>query len=122
MEVSFRARPPLLPHKGGGSTIWLGLSAYFSPKLACVSDSQAQFAALREVADAKAAAAIERLITSGTDRELARINVLSFAAAHGLDEEGAVGAFLHAAKLGLSNCRGTCSAPPAAACSISRRP
>ena len=66
-----------------------------------MNDSPAQFTALREVADAVAAAAIERLIASGTDRELARINVLAFAAAHGLDEETAIAAFLHAAKLGI---------------------
>jgi class 3 adenylate cyclase len=66
-----------------------------------VSDSRILFAALRETADADAAAAIEQAVTSGADRELARINVLAFAAAHGLDEESAIAAFLHAAKLGI---------------------
>ncbi len=66
-----------------------------------MTDSQTQFPALRDVADAKAAAAIERLITAGADSELARINVLAFAAAHDLDEEAAIAAFLHAAKLGI---------------------
>jgi class 3 adenylate cyclase len=66
-----------------------------------VNDSQALFAALRDVADAKAAAAIEHLVTSGADSELTRINVLAFAAAHALNEEAAIAAFLHAAKLGI---------------------
>src|SRR5581483_11055218 len=66
-----------------------------------MTDTQALFSALRERADAAAAAAIERLVTSGADRDLVRINVLSFAAAHGLDEEKTIAAFLHAAQLGI---------------------
>jgi len=66
-----------------------------------VSETQALFAALRETADAATAAAIERLIKSGADRNLVRINVLAFAAARGLDEEHAVAAF---------SARGPCSA------------
>jgi len=66
-----------------------------------MSDTKPLFAALRERADAGAAAAIERLVTSGADRELARINVLAFAAARGLDEEKTIAAFLHAAQLGI---------------------
>ena len=73
----------------------------FCRKLARVSESQTLFAALRDVADADAAAAIERLVESGADRELVRINVLAFAAAHGLDEEATIAAFLHAAQLGI---------------------
>ena len=61
-----------------------------------MSETQALFAALRETADAATAAAIERLIKSGADRNLVRINVLAFAAARGLDEEHAIAAFLHA--------------------------
>ena len=66
-----------------------------------MSDTQALFAALRETADADTAAAIEKLVRSGADRDLARINVLAFAAAHGLDEERTIAAFLHAAQLGI---------------------
>ena len=66
-----------------------------------MSDSQALFAALRHSADAKTAAAIEQLVTSGADRELVRINVLAFAAARGLDEEHTIAAFLHASQLGI---------------------
>ena len=52
-----------------------------------MSETQALFAALRETADAATAAAIERLVKSGADRDLVRINVLAFAAERGLDEE-----------------------------------
>jgi class 3 adenylate cyclase len=66
-----------------------------------MTDTAPLFAALRVRADADAAAAIERLVTSGADGDLARINVLSFAAAHHLDEEKTIAAFLHAAQLGI---------------------
>ena len=66
-----------------------------------MSETKTLFAALRERTDAEATAAIERLVESGADRELARINVLAFAAAHGLDEERTIAAFLHAAQLGI---------------------
>jgi Family of unknown function (DUF5939) len=54
-----------------------------------VSETQALFAALREAADAATTAAIERLVKSGADRNLVRINVLAFAAARGLPPENA---------------------------------
>jgi class 3 adenylate cyclase len=66
-------------------------------------DTQPMFAALRERADAGATAAIEQLVTSGADRDLVRVNVLAFAAAHHLDEEKTIAAFLHAAQLGIFN-------------------
>src|SRR5215475_2483794 len=59
------------------------------------------FAALRQAADPKAADAIERLVDEGQDRELCRVNALDFARKTGLDEEKAIAAFLHAARLGL---------------------
>ena len=59
------------------------------------------FGALRNSADPQVVAAIEALIADGTDRQLCRVNVLTFAAERGLDEEKAVGGFLHAARLGL---------------------
>jgi ATP-dependent exoDNAse (exonuclease V) alpha subunit len=71
-----------------------------------VSETQALFATLRETADAATAAAIERLIKSGADRNLVRINVLAFAAARDLDEEHAIAAFLHAAQLGIARAGG----------------
>ena len=66
-----------------------------------MSEAQALFAALRDSADPAAAAVIERHVNEARDRELHRINVLDFAARYGLDEEVAIGAFLHAARLGL---------------------
>jgi class 3 adenylate cyclase len=66
-----------------------------------VDDKSALFDALRKSADPQAGAAIETLIADGTDRQLCRINVLSFAARNGLDEEKVIGAFLHAARLGI---------------------
>jgi class 3 adenylate cyclase len=66
-----------------------------------MSDSKALFGVLRTSADADCTAAIERAVGSADDRELCRINVLDFAAKRGLDEEKAIAAFLHAARLGL---------------------
>jgi class 3 adenylate cyclase len=66
-----------------------------------VTDSLPLFAALRERADADVASAIEDLVNTGTDRQLARINVLAFAAARALDGDKAIAAFLHAADLGI---------------------
>jgi class 3 adenylate cyclase len=74
---------------------------HFFRKLERVNDSQPLFEALRKVANAGAAEAIEHVVTSGADRDLARINVLAFATAHGLDEEHVIGTFLHAAQLGI---------------------
>jgi class 3 adenylate cyclase len=45
--------------------------------------------------------AIEELVRDAPDRELSRVNVLDFAAKRGLDQERAIAAFLHAARLGL---------------------
>ena len=66
-----------------------------------MSEAQALFTVLRQSADPVAAAAIERHVTEAQARELCRINVLDFAARYGLDEERAIGAFLHAARIGL---------------------
>ncbi len=66
-----------------------------------MNDSEALFNVLRQSADADCVAAIERAVRDATDRELCRINVLDFAGKHGLDEERAIAAFLHAARLGL---------------------
>ncbi len=66
-----------------------------------MSETQALFVALGETADAATAAAIERLVKSGADRDLVRINVLAFAAERGLDEERTIAAFLHATQLGI---------------------
>ena len=66
-----------------------------------MSEIEALFRVLRQSASPDAAAVIESAVHGGTDRELCRINVLDFAATHGLDEESAIAAFLHAARLGI---------------------
>jgi class 3 adenylate cyclase len=66
-----------------------------------MSENEALFGVLRQTADAGCVAAIERAVQEAPDRELCRINVLAFAARNGLDEERAIAAFLHAARLGL---------------------
>jgi class 3 adenylate cyclase len=66
-----------------------------------VSETDALLSVLRQAADADCAAAIERTIREGGDRDLCRVNVLSFAGKHRLDEEKTISAFLHAARLGL---------------------
>src|SRR5437660_12538089 len=59
------------------------------------------FDALRQSAKPKPVSAIEKLIQDGPDRELCRINALSFAAKHKLNEEDVIAAFLHGARLGI---------------------
>ena len=66
-----------------------------------MAETQTLFTALRQSADADAAAAIERLVVEGKDLHLSRVNALDFAKKNGLDEERAIAAFLHAARLGL---------------------
>jgi class 3 adenylate cyclase len=66
-----------------------------------MSGNEARFAVLRQSADAQAAAVIERFVREAQDHELHRINVIDFAARHGLAEARALDAFLHAAQLGL---------------------
>ena len=66
-----------------------------------MSDVQTLFDTLRQSADKDVADAIEAVVRDGTDRELSRINVLNFSAAHKLDEEKAISGFLHASRLGL---------------------
>jgi class 3 adenylate cyclase len=64
-------------------------------------EAEALFAVLRQQASAATAAAIETLVGDASDAALCRINVLKFAASRGLDEEEAIAAFLHAARLGI---------------------
>jgi class 3 adenylate cyclase len=66
-----------------------------------MSEAETLFAVLRQSADPTAAAAIEQRVREAPDRDLSRINVLDFAAKAGIDEEKAIAAFLHAARLGL---------------------
>jgi class 3 adenylate cyclase len=66
-----------------------------------MSEAQALFAVLRQAAAADAAAAVEDLVRDASDHALNRVNVFDFAQRSGLAEETAIGAFLHAARLGL---------------------
>jgi class 3 adenylate cyclase len=66
-----------------------------------MSDIETQFSALRQASDPAVAEAIERLIAEGEDHQLNRVNVLDFAATHGVNEERAISGFLHASRLGL---------------------
>src|SRR5260221_10578705 len=66
-----------------------------------MSEMQARFAALRESADADAAAALASHVEQAEDRDLCRINAFDFAARYGLREDRASAALLHASRLGL---------------------
>src|SRR6478736_6315127 len=66
-----------------------------------MSDIQAEFSVLKQTADPAVADAIARLIETGEDHELNRINVLDFSKHTGLDEERSISGFLHASRLGL---------------------
>jgi class 3 adenylate cyclase len=56
---------------------------------------------LKQTADPAVAGAIMRLVETGEDHELNRINALDFAKHAGLDEERVISGFLHASRLGL---------------------
>lgn len=66
-----------------------------------MSEAQPLFEALRQAIDPAAVAAIEELVEKAPDHALCRLNVLDFAARHGLGEDQAIGAFLHASRLGI---------------------
>ena len=66
-----------------------------------MNEAENLFSSLRQSADPEAVAAIERLVHEAPDHQLSRINVLDFASKASLDEERAIAAFLHAARLGL---------------------
>ncbi len=66
-----------------------------------MSEMRAGFAALRESADADAAAALASHVEQAEDRDLCRINAFDFAARYGLKEDRAIAALLHASRLGL---------------------
>lgn len=66
-----------------------------------MSDTQAQFAVLKQTADPDVVDAMQRLIADGHDRDLNRINLLDFSRHTGLDQEKVISGFLHASRLGL---------------------
>src|SRR6202451_3132512 len=66
-----------------------------------MSDIKAQLSVLKQTADPAVTDAIARLIETGADHELNRINLLDFSKHTGLDEERLISGFLHASRLGL---------------------
>ena len=64
-------------------------------------DTATLFKALRQSAKPKPVSAIEKVVRSGPDRDLCRINSLDFAAKYGLDEDDVMAAFLHGTRLGV---------------------
>src|SRR5919109_1991438 len=66
-----------------------------------MSEAKNLFTVLRQSTDERAAVAIERLVRDAPDRDLCRVNVLDFATRTGVEEERAIAAFLHAARLGI---------------------
>ena len=66
-----------------------------------MSEAQPLFDMLRQTVQPEIAGVLERFVREAPDRKLGRINALAFAAEHGLDEEKAIAAFLHASRLGL---------------------
>jgi class 3 adenylate cyclase len=66
-----------------------------------MSEAGNLFMLLRQSADPEAAGAIEELVRDAPDRDLCRVNVIDFAHRARVDEERAVAAFLHAARVGL---------------------
>src|ERR1700760_4677962 len=66
-----------------------------------MSDTATLFSQLHQAADPAVADAIQRLVESGADHELNRVNLLDFSTRTGLDEERVIAGFLHAARLGL---------------------
>ena len=66
-----------------------------------MSEAGNLFTLLRQSADPEAAGMIEELVRDAPDRELCRVNVIDFSRQTKIDEERAVTAFLHAARLGI---------------------
>ena len=66
-----------------------------------MSEAESLFSVLRRTAAPEIVAAIEDLVAKASDRELNRINVLSFAAKRGFKPDDVIAAFLHAARLGV---------------------
>ena len=66
-----------------------------------MSEAGNLFAVLRQSVDGGAAAAFEDLVRDAPDHALSRVNVVDFATKAGLDQERAIAAFLHAARLGI---------------------
>jgi class 3 adenylate cyclase len=66
-----------------------------------MSEAGNLFTKLRQSADPGVVSAIEELVRDAPDHALSRVNVLDFATKACLDQERAIAAFLHAARLGI---------------------
>src|SRR5580704_5740462 len=66
-----------------------------------MSETEALFAALRQVADPDVVDAVEQLVWHAPDDALCRVNALDFAGRAKLDEERVIAGLLHATRLGL---------------------
>ena len=66
-----------------------------------MADTDALFGLLRQTADPAVVDALKTSVENDQDRLLNRINPVTYANAHGLDEEETIGGFVHAARLGL---------------------
>ena len=66
-----------------------------------MAEATALWELLRQTADPTVADALKTAVETGSDRSLNRINPLAFAAERGLNEEAAIGALVHAARLGV---------------------
>ena len=80
--------------------------------------NQTLFGALRKSADPSRHRPSRRWSATARTGHLCRVNVLAVAAKHGLNEEKAISAFLHASRLGLFELNWNVLCPAAAACSI----
>jgi len=65
------------------------------------AEARSMFKILRDSANADVAEAIETFVRDAPDHKLCHINALDFASKAGLNEEQAIAAFLHAARIGL---------------------
>jgi len=66
-----------------------------------MSEAGNLFTMLRQSADPGAVSAIEELVRDAPDHALSRVNAVDFATKACLDQERAIAAFLHAARLGI---------------------
>jgi len=66
-----------------------------------MSEAGNLFTMLRQSADPDAVSAIEELVRDAPDHALSRVNAVDFATKACLDQERAIAAFLHAARLGI---------------------
>ena len=66
-----------------------------------MSEAGNLFTILRQSADPGAVSAIEELVRDAPDHALSRVNAVDFATKACLDQERAIAAFLHAARLGI---------------------